>query len=42
MNGLGPVDSRIDEVVFDDDRDRSPMAQRGQFDEEDSPAVAAK
>ena len=42
MNRIGMPDSNIDEVVFEDDRDRSPMAQRGQFDEEDSPAVAAR
>ena len=29
------------EVVFEDDRDRSPMAQRG-LDDENSPAVAAR
>ena len=42
INLGGPPDGNIDEVVFEDDRDRSPMAQRGNFDDEDSPAVAAR
>ena len=42
INLIGPPDGNIDEVVFEDDRDRSPMAQRGNFDDEDSPAVAAR
>ena len=42
INLRGPSKRQTDEVVFEDDRDRSPMAQRGNFDDEDSPAVAAR